>query len=142
MACISKYICIHLCLLFAHRLPSHRLAATLLVLLVLVGIACRSAGAFSLGRLFPASRRGVRGTLLNRSSAQKTTSNVLKEAVKQVATKATPTKLKVRPSTDKRTFRIRSCVHVGYSTTFRKIHSLDLSFLNIKLQPKKKKNIK
>ncbi|XP_071516002.1 uncharacterized protein [Panulirus ornatus] len=85
-----------------------RLATLLLVLMVFVGFAFRSAGAFSLGQLFPASRRGVRGTLLGTSSSHKTTSNALKEAVKKAAEKETPTKLKTQqPVTNSPIYYIR-----------------------------------
>nr|XP_053639576.1 protein let-653-like [Cherax quadricarinatus] len=63
--------------------------ATLVVLLVLVVTTLQGVRGFSFGQLFPASRRGVRGSLLGSVFADKTTSNALKEALKQAATKET-----------------------------------------------------
>ncbi|KAK3854370.1 hypothetical protein Pcinc_039148 [Petrolisthes cinctipes] len=61
-----------------------RLWATLLVVLVAC-LTWHSAGAFSFSRLFPASRRGVRGTLLSTLTSHKPSNSALKNAVKQAA---------------------------------------------------------
>ncbi|KAK3864276.1 hypothetical protein Pcinc_030020, partial [Petrolisthes cinctipes] len=58
--------------------------ATLLVVLVAC-LTWHSAGAFSFSRLFPASRRGVRGTLLSTLTSHKPSNSALKNAVKQAA---------------------------------------------------------
>lgn len=62
-----------------------RVWATLLVVVVTTCLTWQSAEAFSFSRLFPASRRGVRGTLLSTLTSHKPSSSALKNAVKQAA---------------------------------------------------------
>ncbi|XP_068247409.1 uncharacterized protein [Palaemon carinicauda] len=59
-----------------------------MMVLTLATLVCLpGAEGFMFGRLFPASRSGVRGTLIsNLQSSQKTSSNALKEAVKEAVT--------------------------------------------------------
>nr|XP_045593169.1 integumentary mucin C.1-like [Procambarus clarkii] len=74
------------------HLPSRRpTTATLVALLVLAATCCRSVDGFSFGQLFPASRRGVRGSLLNSFFPNTATKNALKEAVRQAAAIETTT---------------------------------------------------
>ncbi|XP_047469559.1 serine proteinase stubble-like [Penaeus chinensis] len=63
----------------------HKSTLTLLVAIALCAVGNGGAFAFSFGRLFPASRSGIRGALIRGSGGQKTPSNVLKEAVKEAS---------------------------------------------------------
>lgn len=55
-------------------------------------MACREVEAFSFGRLFPASRRGVRGSLLSSFANSKVSSSSLKDVMKQAIVKTSPSK--------------------------------------------------
>lgn len=65
--------------------------------------ACWGVEAFSFGQLFPASRRGVRGTLLSSIANSKISPSSLKEALKQAIVKTSPSKhtSSTRPETVK-----------------------------------------
>ncbi|XP_069985326.1 uncharacterized protein [Penaeus vannamei] len=78
----------------------NRQTLALLVVAALSALGNGGAHAFSFGRLFPASRSGIRGALIRGSGGQKTPSNILKEAVKE-ATKTTTAKTPVPPATKK-----------------------------------------
>ncbi|XP_066966344.1 uncharacterized protein [Macrobrachium rosenbergii] len=85
-----------------------RLQVTLMVAMTMVTMALFPAvDGFSLGRLFPASRSGVRGTLISSlQSSTKTSSNALKEALKEAATTTERPKLK-HPVTNSPIYYIR-----------------------------------
>lgn len=65
---------------------------TALLVVVVALTACRGVEAFSFGRLFPASRRGVRGTLLSSLANSKVSSSSLKDVMKQAIVKTSPSK--------------------------------------------------
>ncbi|KAG7154548.1 hypothetical protein Hamer_G019966 [Homarus americanus] len=84
----------------------YRLAATLLVVMILVmDLSSTQVEAFSLGQLFPASRRGVRGSSLigssssspSSSSSSSSSHNALLEAVRQAASGKTTTTTTATP---------------------------------------------
>ena len=62
--------------------------ATALLVLMVAGTASRGVGAFSLGQLFPASRRGIRGSLLTSFANSKVPSASMKETMKQAIVKS------------------------------------------------------
>lgn len=65
---------------------------TALLVVVVALTACREVEAFSLGQLFPASRRGVRGSLLTSFANSKISSSSLKDVIKQAIVKTNQSK--------------------------------------------------